>query len=590
MTEHKSYNDRLKISVFTEILIYFIFGTLIIGAVSYVTITNSSARTILDQKEKHASSIFKDLNAYLDQFEGIAYILEYWIENGDNMDVEYEADDETRKKMHELLARKKNLSVMDSTEADIKALSPEDQKLFAEIVFNRVLMHTNHIKTAYDIDYVYVMATDDKFNSGIFLASGNDGSKPRSSKFGDAYTLGTTVTLTDEQVTSLKETLKKTRKVAESEGYADSYETYIDIPGYHVFLGIAYQTSDVKEEIRVETIRSTLRFVLLQMIFAAICLFLIRKNVLKPLKKVQKSVESYDKNKDSNYVVNKLSEISLGNEIGHLADSFSKMVLTVDQYIDEVQKITAEKERISVELGVATKIQKDMLPREFPPFPDRNEFDIFATMNPAKEVGGDFYDFFLVDDDHLALVMADVSGKGVPAALFMVIAKTLIKTRTLAGGTPSEILYDVNNQLCEGNDEEFFVTVWLSIIEISTGKGVAANAGHEHPILRRKNCEFEPVIYKHSSPLGMIEGIKYIEHEFKLDAGDALFEYTDGVTEAENKRHELFGMDNTVKALNKCKEDDPQKQISTVREEINNFVGDADQFDDITMMAFYYKG
>ncbi|WP_051656654.1 PP2C family protein-serine/threonine phosphatase [Butyrivibrio sp. AE3004] len=231
-----------------------------------------------------------------------------------------------------------------------------------------------------------------------------------------------------------------------------------------------------------------------------------------------------------------------------------------------------------------------MLPRKFPPFPDRTEFDIFATMNPAKEVGGDFYDFFFIDKDHLALVIADVSGKGVPAALFMVIAKTLIKTRTLAGDTPSEILHDVNNQLCEGNEEEFFVTVWLSVIDVTTGKGIAANAGHEHPILRHKGEDYTPAIYKHNVPLGMMSDLKFDEHNFELLPGDSLFVYTDGVTEAENKEHELFGMERTVMALNKNKSDNPEEIIGTVKDEIKSFVNDADQFDDITMISFFYKG
>ena len=157
------------------------------------------------------------------------------------------------------------------------------------------------------------------------------------------------------------------------------------------------------------------------------------------------------------------------------------------EYLDNLTTVTAEKERIGAELNIAAQIQNDMLPRIFPPFPERKDFDIYATMDPAKEVGGDFYDFYLIDDDHLCLVMADVSGKGVPASLFMTIAKTLIKNRAQLGESPSEILYNVNNQLCDGNEAELFVTVWLAIIELSTGKGIAANAGHEHPALRRKD-------------------------------------------------------------------------------------------------------
>jgi sigma-B regulation protein RsbU (phosphoserine phosphatase) len=211
-------------------------------------------------------------------------------------------------------------------------------------------------------------------------------------------------------------------------------------------------------------------------------------------------------------------------------------------------------------------------------------------MNPAKEVGGDFYDFFLVDDDHIGLVMADVSGKGVPAALFMVIAKTLIKNRAQMGGSPSEVLAYANDQLGEGNEAELFVTVWFAIIEISTGKGIAANAGHEHPAIRRKNGKFELVKYRHSPAVATIPGINFREHEFKLDPGDSLYVYTDGVTEATRSDNVLFGTDRMLDALNKNPDAAPETMLETVRSDIDEFVGSAPQFDDITMLGFKYMG
>ncbi|MBO5623695.1 MAG: serine/threonine-protein phosphatase, partial [Butyrivibrio sp.] len=227
--------------------------------------------------------------------------------------------------------------------------------------------------------------------------------------------------------------------------------------------------------------------------------------------------------------------------------------------------------------------------RIFPSFPDKNEFDLFASMDPAKEVGGDFYDFFLIDDDHIGLVVADVSGKGVPAALFMVIAKTLIKNRALIGGTPAEILSYANNQLCEGNDAELFVTVWFAIVDLKTGKGIAANAGHEHPALKRADGKYELVIYKHSPAVATMEGMKFREHEFQLNHGDTLLCYTDGVTEATNKDNVLFGNDRFIEALNKNPDANVYEVIQGVKTAIEEFVGDAPQFDDITMLCFHYN-
>ena len=278
------------------------------------------------------------------------------------------------------------------------------------------------------------------------------------------------------------------------------------------------------------------------------------------------------------------------DEIQVLAESFESMSQKAREYVRELFRITAEKERIGAELNVATQIQADMLPRIFPAFPDRTEFDLFASMNPAKEVGGDFYDYFFVDDDHLAMIMADVSGKGVPAALFMVIAKTLLKNRALMGGTPSEILGDVNNQLCEGNEAELFVTVWLTIFEISTGKGIASNAGHEHPVIRRKDGVYELVTYKHSPALAVMEGVKFKQHEFILCPGDSFFVYTDGVAEATDSSNELFGNERLLKYLNREPDADPRKTLENVMFGIEEFVEDAPQFDDITMLCFKYFG
>lgn len=255
------------------------------------------------------------------------------------------------------------------------------------------------------------------------------------------------------------------------------------------------------------------------------------------------------------------------------------------------QKAETEKtERLATELNLASNIQTNMLPNIFPVFPERKEFTLHASMTPAKEVGGDFYDFFFVDHDHIALVIADVSGKGVPAALFMMVARTLIKNRTIMGGSPAEILYDVNNQICEGNVAKLFVTVWLGIIEISTGKGMAANAGHEHPAIHRQGKDFSLAIYKHSPAVAILPGMRFREHEFQLMPGDTLFVYTDGVTEANNSEKELFGEERLTKALNRDPEATPEQLLKNVKAGINEFVDGTEQFDDITMLSLKYFG
>ena len=315
----------------------------------------------------------------------------------------------------------------------------------------------------------------------------------------------------------------------------------------------------------------------------------LSEQLIKPVTKITEEASRFARENET--AEKKLGDSIRGqDEIGVLARSIDRMEEQITDYVRHLTAVTAEKERISTELNVARQIQADMLPSVFPAFPDHDDFDIFASMTPAKEVGGDFYDFFLVDDDHLAMVMADVSGKGVPAALFMVITKTLIKNRAQMGDSPSEILYHVNNQLCDGNESDMFVTVWLAILELSTGKGIAANAGHEHPVLCRKGGRYELVVYRHSMAVAAMEDIPFKEHGFELHPGDRLFVYTDGVPEATNIKNELFGTDRMLEALNRNPEAAPEEQLKAVRQSVDDFVGEAPQFDDMTMLGFYYYG
>lgn len=278
-----------------------------------------------------------------------------------------------------------------------------------------------------------------------------------------------------------------------------------------------------------------------------------------------------------------------GDEIQELAASFGQMTDRMKTYISDIQRATAEKERIGAELNLATQIQASMLPHDFPPFPDRPEFDIYAMMDPAREVGGDFYDFFLIDDDHLGLVMADVSGKGIPAALFMMISKVILQSCAMLGQSAAETLNKTNEALSSSNQTEMFVTVWFGILEISTGNLTCANAGHEYPAIKRADGSFEIFKDKHGFVIGGMEGIKYKEYEIQLEHGDKLFVYTDGVPEATNADVKMFGPDRMLQALNKDMNAGPEQILANVRDAVSEFVGDAEQFDDLTMMCVEFK-
>ena len=310
----------------------------------------------------------------------------------------------------------------------------------------------------------------------------------------------------------------------------------------------------------------------------------LRMQIVIPMKKIIEEARRFAReNKKAENT--KLREISKIREMYDLGDCVETMENDVIQYMENLKEVTAETERIGTELALATDIQANMLPNIFPAFPDIKEFDIFASMHPAKEVGGDFYDFFLIDEDHLGLVMADVSGKGVPAALFMMMSKIMINNYAMMGGSPKEVLERVNNSICKNNVNDMFVTIWFGILEHSTGHVVAANAGHEYPVVRKAGGQFELIKDIHGLAIGVMEDVPYKEYEFVLEKGDTLFIYTDGVPEATNCNDELFGNERMVEALNSSSEIQPEAIVKTVKQKIDEFVGDAPQFDDITMLA-----
>ena len=256
----------------------------------------------------------------------------------------------------------------------------------------------------------------------------------------------------------------------------------------------------------------------------------------------------------------------------------------------EKRALALEKERVDTELRLAARIQENALIREFPAFPDRREFDLFADMKPAREVGGDLYDFFMLDDDHLALVIADVSGKGIPASLFMMVAMTLIRHVAMRESSPARTLEIVNREICARNPEGMFVTVWIGVLEISTGKLTCCNGGHEYPALKNPDGSFALYKDKHSFVIGAEESIRYKEYELALEPGSKLFVYSDGVPESTDSNEELFGTDRMITALQLAENGTPEEILSSVHAAINRFVGEAPQFDDLTMLCLQYNG
>ena len=339
--------------------------------------------------------------------------------------------------------------------------------------------------------------------------------------------------------------------------------------------------------VRVFVIRTGIFALLLAFFASQLAAYFSRKWIISPIRKISGEATRFAK---ENTKGEELGDVSRFSEIYNLSRAIDKMETDMENYVQNLTAVTAERERIGTELSFARKIQHDALPHTYPAFPGRTEFDIYASMTAAKEVGGDFYNFDLIDEDHLAMWIGDVSDKGVPAALFMMAINIVIENRVIMGGSPAEIMAYVNNNVCAHSKTDMFVTIWLGILEISTGRIICCNAGHEDPAVYKKGGAFEIVKKKHNTAVGAMPDLPYNDEEIFLEKGDKLFIYTDGVPEATNSFNELFTVGRMVDALNEYCEGTPQEILEGMHKSVNEFVGDRTQFDDLTMLCVELKG
>ncbi|MBR2532202.1 MAG: SpoIIE family protein phosphatase [Lachnospiraceae bacterium] len=371
-----------------------------------------------------------------------------------------------------------------------------------------------------------------------------------------------------------------------------SYEPVIDpVSGLPcATAGVDIGMDKITHERHEFLVNSIVLVMLLTAVAILINLYLIRRIAVKPLRLLTDATCGFAEG-DQGYSLEDVIEVDIhsNDEISDLYHEIRSMQTRMVRYTDEMSVLTSEKARVSTELQLAARIQHGMLQTTFPVFPDRDEFELYASMDPAREVGGDFYDFYLLDEDHLALTIADVSGKGIPGALYMMSSMILLRTVARKGGTPAEILQEVNNQLTRNSKVEAFVTVWFAILDIRTGVVTCANAGHEYPVYSGPDG-YTLLEDKHGLVIGGMEGTRYTDYEIRLTPGDILFVYTDGVPEASNSTQEFYSTDRMMKALNTTRPDAPQKVLETVRKSVDEFTMGAEQFDDLTMLCIKYKG
>ena len=372
-------------------------------------------------------------------------------------------------------------------------------------------------------------------------------------------------------------------KESANESITGYYPVYVD-GEKRLILSITYSWADFQDQVKAST--SGLMWIALGIILLSetLLLLFVYFVAVRPLRKVKKALSRYIETKDADDVVREMREVKLRNEFGLLADDISSMVQEIERYTAENIEIAGERERTATELMLAAKIQNGMLRIDFPNTP---EVEIYAMMDPAKEVGGDFYDFFEIDATHMALVIADVAGKGVPGSLFMMSALTVIRDKTQAGVSPAQILAEVNQELVKGDFGDMFVTVWLGILDLESGILTAANAGHEYPVVKTGE-QFEMLKDKHGFVVGGIEGVRYQDYEIDLGSGGTVFVYTDGVPEATAADEEQYGTGRLLDILNKNADASPEALAGAVKQDVDRFVGEAEQFDDLTILCVRY--
>lgn len=458
----------------------------------------------------------------------------------------------------------------------------------ADAHYNSIREQLQHAADAEDCSVIYVakVHTDTKQREYIYnIVSKTSGFSP--------YEIGYRDEVGDAFMNAYDSILNEKSKLHNfmyaRSGYTTSVYPIRDDGGSVVaIVGVVKNMGLLNSAKRSYAIRVIVTEVIIATVSGAFWIIYFKRRIVAPIRRVSTAalnmVEHLEDGTSPKIMVRSQDEIR------DLADSFTKMYCEIGAYIKKLGAVTAEKERIGAELDVAAKIQTSMLPCIFPPFPDRSEFDICASMDPAKEVGGDFYDFFMVDDTHLAFVVADVSGKGVPAALFMVIGKTLIKDHTGLHDDLGDVFTEVNNILCASNSEEMFITAFEGVLDLETGEMRYVNAGHETPFICRGDGVYEPFKVKAGFVLAGMEGIRYKSGSVRLNPGDKIFQYSDGVPEAENSENKQYGMARLEKVLAENSRKTPDALLTAVKADVDAFAGEVEQFDDITMLCIKFNG
>lgn len=587
---------KIRVSLLFQIAMLFIVGVILIGVISTIALYGFSTRYVMERLETSGGNTAEDLKGFIYDYPAHDWLLRYWYEHAEDMDIEYDAvynDGTGTEEKYVLLARSHpEFNLEYATTEEVKALPPEDQKLYAEIVYSWLIDRIDYMQMAYDLDYFFCVVTEEPYEQQFILFIAADEGEERGNERGQIYPIAKRIKVIQEIQEAMRGAVSGKPQVALSKDrkFFDYFYYMTSFDDHDVLIVLTINGLRIKEEV-IGYLKDFGRlFAILLVALAAGCMLMLYYMVLSPLKKVHENISLYKETKDSRTVAENLLKIDSHNEIAELSADLAEMTEELTAYMEQNEEAIAKEEHDRTELALAGKIQAAMLPSVFPPYPDRKDFEIYASMSPAREVGGDFYEFFLVDDSHLCMMIADVSGKGIPAALFMMAAKILLEHNVKMGKSPAQVLSDVNTAICNKNVADMFITVWLGIIDLGCGKMICANAGHEYPILKKAGGLYEIVKDKHDLVLGAMKELDYSEYELSMDPGSSLFVYTDGLTEAVDPDQKMFGTDRIVEELNREPDRSPEEVLRGMKEAVDEFVKGQESFDDLTMVGFSYHG
>jgi serine phosphatase RsbU (regulator of sigma subunit) len=580
-----------------QIAVLFIVAVILVTSLSAFYFHKAAIEQVYKQFNDRSTCSARDLETYLKQYPAYEWLIQYWYDHYSELDIEYDLDYRqdvtTAEKVRKLTERHPKLRLEYVKPYEIAALPAADQKLYAEIIYSWLITRIDQMADSYDLDYLYCLGTEDPFDKQQIIFIAADDEKERGEDKGQLYPIGTILESTPEQQEAIRKTINgKPQTIFNADGkYLDFYYRLDSIRGLELLVGFATKFTAVHESIDRETMILSLITATFLVVLALICMSMINQVVIRPLELVEHNIRLYKTTKNGETVRNNLSKLRSHNELAKLGADVSDLTLEMGDYMNRIETITAEKQRITTELGLAGRIQTSMLPMNFDFDPPRKEFAIYASMDPAKEVGGDFYDFVMIDDDHLIMLIADVSDKGIPAALFMMACKiTLIHNIKTIKDSPARILKKTNQAICAHNPEDMFVTIWLGILDLKDGTLRCSNAGHEYPILKQPEGSFELVHDKHGLVIGSYEESLYPEYTLKLEKGSTLFVYTDGLPEASDVNGKQLGIERVLELLNRNPDKTPKEVLDSMKKAVADYTKDREPFDDLTMLCLRYNG